>query len=188
MVVSCDWNPPLSCENLEFFLNFCLVLKQYITFEQYSTLLLFLVLSFIYYFRKYNEKHRNCLYTGGRPLHPPGAITMVDVNLKRTFSSGEWEKGAAIKDNVIIVDNVCPSNIKLQQSRTKKKRENLYSYKLLTSLIQSNITMLFTNCTTNLIKYKCILFILSPFSGLKQFTHLLNTPMIVLDSPRSLTA
>ena len=163
MVVSCDWNPPLSCENLEFFLNFCLVLKQYITFEQYSTLLLFLVLSFIYYFRKYNENTGTvCTQVADRSL-PPGAITMVDVNLKRTFSSVEWEKGAAIKDNVIIVDNVCPSNIKLQQSRTKKKRENLYSYKLLTSLIQSNITRLFTNCTTNLIKYKCILFILFSF-------------------------
>ena len=28
----------------------------------------------------------------------PGAITMVEVNLKRTFSLGEWEKGVAIKD------------------------------------------------------------------------------------------
>ena len=31
---------------------------------------------------------------------------MVEVNLKRTFSSGEWEKGVAIKDNVIIVEKV----------------------------------------------------------------------------------
>ena len=58
---------------------------------------------------------------------------MVEVNLKRTFSSGEWENGAAIKDNVIIVGKVdiwmCALlNIKLQQK--------LYSYKLLTSLIQ----------------------------------------------------
>ena len=52
-VVSCD------CENLDFFWNLCLVLKQYITLE-----------SFIYYFRKYNGKHRNCLYTGGRLLPP----------------------------------------------------------------------------------------------------------------------
>ena len=70
----------------------------------------------------------------------PGAITMVEVNLKRTFSSGEWEKGVAIKDNVIIVEKVgiwlmCAFlNIKLQQKRTKKKREKLF--KLLTSLIQ----------------------------------------------------
>ena len=35
-VVSCD------CENLEFFLNLCLVLKQYITLEQYPTSLLVL--------------------------------------------------------------------------------------------------------------------------------------------------
>ena len=28
---------------------------------------------------------------------------MVEVNLKRKFSSGEWKKGSAIKDNVIIV-------------------------------------------------------------------------------------
>ena len=26
---------------------------------------------------------------------------MVEVNLKRTFSSGDWQKGVAIKDNVI---------------------------------------------------------------------------------------
>ena len=94
--VSCDWTS-LPCENLEFFLNLCLVLKQYITLEQYSTSLLFLLLSFIYYFRKYNGKQRNCLYTCGRPLPPPGAITMVEVNLKRTFSSGEWEKGQPSK-------------------------------------------------------------------------------------------
>ena len=104
-VLSCD-PLPSPCENLEFFLNLCLVLKQYITLEQYLTSLLFLLLSFIYYFRKYNGKHRNCLYTGGRPLPPPGSITMVEVNLKRKFSSGEWEKGAAIKDNVIIVEKV----------------------------------------------------------------------------------
>ena len=61
---------------------------------------------------------------------------------KRTFSSGEWEKEAAIKDNVIIVEKVgiwpmCALlNIKLQQKWTKRKREKLYSYKLLTSLIQ----------------------------------------------------
>ena len=61
-------------------------------------------------------------------------------NLKRTFSSGEWEKGVAIKDNVIIVEKVgiwpmCALlNIKLQQKRTKWKREKLY--KLLTSRIQ----------------------------------------------------
>ena len=65
----------------------------------------------------------------------PGAITMVVVKLKRTFSSGEWEKGAAIKDNVIIVEKVgiwpmCTLlNIKLQQKRTKtakNNREKLY--------------------------------------------------------------
>ena len=83
---------------------------------------------------------------------------MVEVNLKRTFSSGEWEKGAAIKDNVIIVEKVgiWPNfvvwarspvgsvvewwgggilNIKLQQKQTKRKREKLCSYKLLTFLI-----------------------------------------------------
>ena len=42
---------------------------------------------------------------------------------------GEWEKGVAIKDNVIIVEKVdiwpmCALlNIKLQQKRTKRKRE-----------------------------------------------------------------
>ena len=54
----------------------------------------------------------------------PGAITMGEVNLERTFSSGEWEKEVAIKDNVIIVEKVCALlNIKLQQKRTKRKRE-----------------------------------------------------------------
>ena len=95
---------PLPCENLVFFLNFCLVLKQYITLEQYSTSLLFL-LSFIYYFRKYNGKLIS-LYTDGRPLPPPREITMFEINLKGKFSSGEWEKGAAIKDNVIIVEKM----------------------------------------------------------------------------------
>ena len=95
-VVSFDWTS-LPCENLESFLNFCLVSKQYITLEQYLTSLLFLLLSFIYYFKKYNGKHRNCLYTCGRPLPLPGEITMVEVNLKRTFSSGEWEKGRPSK-------------------------------------------------------------------------------------------
>ena len=96
---------------------------------------LFLLLSFLYNFRKCNGNHRNCLYPGGRMLPPPGAITTAEVNLKRTFSSGEWEKGAVIKDNVIIVEKVgiWP---KLQQKRTKRKREKLYSYRLLTSLIQ----------------------------------------------------
>ena len=135
-MVSCDWNlpPPLPCENLEFFLNLCLVLKQFIILEQYSTSL-FLLQSFIYYFRKYNGKHRNCLYTDGRLLPPPGAITMVEVNLKRKFSSGEWDKGAAIKDNVIIVEkvgflpnvwwrgegtrNVCPSKYKVATKTVK---------------------------------------------------------------------
>ena len=46
------------------------------------------------------------MFTGGRPFPPPGTNTMTEVNLKRKFSSGEWEKGAAIKDNVIIVEKV----------------------------------------------------------------------------------
>ena len=62
-VVSCD------CENLEFLLNLCLVLKQYITLEQYSTSLLFLLLAFIYYFRKYNGKHRKgCTHVADHSL------------------------------------------------------------------------------------------------------------------------
>ena len=47
---------------------------------------------------------------------------MVEVNLKRTSSSGEWEKGVAIKDNVIIVENVCPSKYKVA-TKTDKKEE-----------------------------------------------------------------
>ena len=56
-VVSCD------CENLEFFLNSCLVLKQYsnIYFCNYHS---FIILENIM------EKHWNCLYTGGRLLPP----------------------------------------------------------------------------------------------------------------------
>ena len=55
---------------------------------------------------------------------------MVEFNFKRTFSSGEWEKGPAIKDNVIIVENVgiwpiCALlHIKLQQKRTKMEEKN----------------------------------------------------------------
>ena len=53
---------------------------------------------------------------------------MVEVNLKRTFFSGEWEKGVAIKDNVIIVEkvqhlaNMCPSKYKVA-TKTDKKDE-----------------------------------------------------------------
>ena len=80
----------------------------------------------------------------------PGAITMVEVILKRTFSLGEWEKGVAIKDNVIIVEKVgswsmCALlNIELQQKRTKRKREKLY--KLLTSLIQPHSILFLLTC------------------------------------------
>ena len=51
-------------------------------------------------------------------------------NLKRTFSSGEWEKGVAIKDNVIIVEKVgiwpmCALlNIKLQQNEQNGRDKN----------------------------------------------------------------
>ena len=50
---------------------------------------------------------------------------------------GQPQEGAAIKDNVIIVENVgiwpmCALlNIKLQQKRTKRKRETLQSIILL---------------------------------------------------------
>ena len=56
---------------------------------------------------------------------------MVEVNLKRTFSSGEWEKEVAIKDNVIIVEKVgiwpmCALlNIKLQQKPDKKEERKI---------------------------------------------------------------
>ena len=58
---------------------------------------------------------------------------MVEVNLKRTFSSREWEKGPAIKDNVIIVEKVdtwpmCALlNIKLQKRDKKEEREVLFN-------------------------------------------------------------
>ena len=53
------------------------------------------------------------------------------VEFKRTFSSGEWEKGAAITDNVIIVENVgiwpmCALlNIKFQQKTDKKEERKM---------------------------------------------------------------
>ena len=75
-----------------------------------------------YYFRKYNGEHWNCLYTGGRSLPPPGARTMVEVNLQRTFSS---EEGSGHQRQCYNCEK-----------RTKRKEEKLYSYKLLTSLIQ----------------------------------------------------
>ena len=42
---------------------------------------------------------------------------MVEVNLKRTFSSGEWEKGVAIKDNVIIAGKVASKTDKKEESK-----------------------------------------------------------------------
>ena len=47
---------------------------------------------------------------------------MVEGNLKRTFSAGEWEKGVAIKYNVIIVEKVCLSKYKVA-TKTKKMLE-----------------------------------------------------------------
>ena len=154
VVVSCDWTS-LSCENLEFFLNLCLVLKQYITLEQYSTSLLLYFCdyhSFIILENIMENTGTVCTQVAGRSL-PPGAITMVEVNLKRTFSPGEWEKGAAIKDTVIIVEKVglwpmCALlNVKLQQKRTKRKRETLYfiftNICLLTYVIFTNMCYIY---------------------------------------------
>ena len=87
---------------------------------------------------------------------------MVEVNLKRTFSLGEWEKGVAIKDNVIIVEKVgiwpmCALlNIKLQQKRTKRRRDKLF--KLLTSFIQPYIICIFI--FTNMLFLLIVLLIL----------------------------
>ena len=124
-VVSCFWtsstptpppSPPLPCENLEFFLDLCLVLKQYITHEQYSTSLLFLLLSFIYYFRKYNGKHRNCLHTCGRLLPPPGAITRSG-HQRQCYNCG--------KSGPLV--NVCPSKYKVA-TKTDKREEKNYNH------------------------------------------------------------
>ena len=113
-VVSCD------CENLEFFLNLCLVLKQYsnIYFCNYHS---FIILK--------NIMETPELFVHRWQIAPaPVAITMVEVNLKRTFSSGEWEKGVAIKDNVIIVEKVgiwpmcAPSKYEVA-TKTDKKEE-----------------------------------------------------------------
>ena len=114
-VVSCDSTPAIPATPPP---------RKKFVFGLKTTSLLFLLLSFIYYFRKYNGKHRNCLYTAGRLLPPPGAVTMVEVNLKRTFSSrGE---GTAIKDNVIIVEKVgCNKN---GQKGREKHSNLLYLY------------------------------------------------------------
>ena len=87
----------LPCENMEFFLNLCLVLKQYITLEQYSTSLLFLLLSYIYYFRKYDGKHLHCLYTGGRPLRNNHGRGQPQENVLL----GRMGERSANKDNVL---------------------------------------------------------------------------------------
>ena len=62
----------------------------------------------------------------------PGAITMVEVNLKRTFSSGEWERGMAIKDNVNCgksghLADVCPSKYKVATKTDKKEEKKMIS-------------------------------------------------------------
>ena len=79
-------------------MNLCLVLKQYsnIYFCNYHS---FIILENIM-----ENTGTVCTQVADRSL--PGAITMVEVNLKKTFSSGEWEKGVVIKDNVIIVEKV----------------------------------------------------------------------------------
>ena len=53
---------------------------------------------------------------------------MDEVNLKRTFSSGEWGKGAAIKDNIYNCGKVgiwpmCASKYKVA-TKTDKKEES----------------------------------------------------------------
>ena len=120
-VVSCDWTTHYTPENLEFSLNLCLVLKQYITLEQYSTSLLFLLPSFVYYFRKYNGNYRNCLYAGDRPTPSPRTNDHGRVQAQRERPPREnGRRERLIKDNVIIVENVgiwptCALlNIKLQ--------------------------------------------------------------------------
>ena len=123
--------PPVPVKNLEFFLNLCLVLKQYITLEQYSTSLLFLLLSFTYYFRKYNEKHRNCLYTCGKIAPSPRSNNHGRGQPQENVLLGRKGEGTAIKDNAIVVEKVgiwpmCGLlNIKLHQKGTKRKRETL---------------------------------------------------------------
>ena len=119
--------PPLPCENLEFFLNLCLVLKQYITFEQYSTSL-FLLLSFIYYFRQYNGKHRNCLYTGGRPLPSPWSNkhgrgqTQENVLLGRMGEGSGHQRQCYNCGKSGHLANVCPFKYNVT-TKTDKKRK-----------------------------------------------------------------
>ena len=111
-VVSCD------CENPEFFLNLCLVLKQYSNIYLENIMELFV--------------HR------WQTAPSPGAITMVEVNhnilLGRTGEGSGHQRQCYNCGKVGIWPMCALLNIKLQQKRTKRKREKLY--KLLTSLIQ----------------------------------------------------
>ena len=72
---------------------------------------------------------------------------MVEVNLKRTFSSGEWEKGVAIKDYVIIVEKVCPSKYKVATKTNKMEGRKMIqtaniSYSTLESILFLLIVLL----------------------------------------------
>ena len=126
----------------------CLVLKQYsnIYFCNYHS---FIILENI--MENTGTVHR------WQTAPSPGAITTVEVNLKRTFSSGEWEKRVAIKDCYNCgksghLADVCPSKYKVA-TKTDKKDERNYTncYHLLFNLI---IYFIFANCSTdtNLIK------------------------------------
>ena len=72
---------------------------------------------------------------------------MVEVNLKRTFSSGEWEKGVAIKDYVIIVEKVCPSKYEVATKTNKMEERKMIqtaniSYSTLKSILFLLIVLL----------------------------------------------
>ena len=75
---------------------------------------------------------------------------MVDVNLKRTFFSGEWERGVAIKDNVIIVEkaSIWPMyallNIKLQLTHLNTPKIVLIQ-RLSNRLTSGHLTIIFSH-------------------------------------------
>ena len=64
---------------------------------------------------------------------------MVEVNLKRTFSSGEWEKGVAIKDYVIIVEKVCPSKYKVATKTNKMEERKIIQTANIRHLLHSQM-------------------------------------------------
>ena len=157
-VVSCDWTPSPP--------------------PQFPTSLLFLLLSFIYYFRKYNGKHRNCLYTGDRPLPPQENVLRrrMGEGSGKCYNCGKsrhlakycrvvkitcWKCGGGGRTR-----NVCPSKYKIT-TKTDKKEER--------SIIFIHTDNISNSTMYNLLYfYKYILYLLTFFANYSTFTNLVK--------------